>query len=105
MKNSQSLNGYIREHIVEFEARLSVGIRQEVMIEELKTKGYITTLQGLRNALFLARKRDMAKPKKPKGKLLEIEPTVEKEAPQSTRSKTSGFQYGDTKKINESDLY
>lgn len=57
LKRSQSLAGYIRQHLDELEARLEFGVRQEVLVAELETLGYRTTLKGFRNFLYRARLR------------------------------------------------
>lgn len=69
MKPPQSLAGYIRQHLKELEERLEVGVRQEVIVAELESHGYKTTLKGFRNFLYRARiratKKAVAAPTKP----------------------------------------
>lgn len=61
MKKTQSLAGYIRERLAQYEDRLAIGIRQEVILEELAQAGYETTIYTLRTLLSRARKqRDAA---------------------------------------------
>lgn len=57
MKKEQSLAGVIRERLESIEARLAVGIRQEVLLAELAEAGYETSLSNFRNELWRARKR------------------------------------------------
>lgn len=56
MKKPQSLAGLIRQRLADIEARLEVGIRQEVIVDELATEGHLTSLQNFRNELWRARK-------------------------------------------------
>lgn len=56
MKKQQSFAGVIRQRLADIEARLEVGIRQEVIIGELKEEGYETSLANFRNELWRARK-------------------------------------------------
>lgn len=56
MKKQQSFAGVIRQRLGDIEARLEVGIRQEVIIGELKAEGYETSLANFRNELWRARK-------------------------------------------------
>jgi hypothetical protein len=55
MNKKQSLAGVIRERLTTIESRLEFGIRQEVLISELKEEGFDTTLATFRNALLRAR--------------------------------------------------
>lgn len=55
-KPPQTLNGVIRERLEDIEKRLAFGVRQEVILDELRTLGYETTIDTLRNALWRARK-------------------------------------------------
>jgi hypothetical protein len=55
MSKKQSLAGVIRERLTTIESRLEFGIRQEVLISELKEEGFETTLATFRNALLRAR--------------------------------------------------
>lgn len=56
MKKPQSLAGVIRQRLADIEARLEVGVRQEVIIDELASEGHQTSLQNFRNELWRARK-------------------------------------------------
>lgn len=56
MKKPQSLAGTIRQRLAEIEARLEVGVRQEVILGELAALGHQTSLQNFRNELWRARK-------------------------------------------------
>lgn len=114
MKKTQSLAGYIREHLAAIEARLDVGIRQEVIVSELATEGYTTTIQGFRNLLYRARKKAASRGLKPPSptqqqpneKESEKKQTEEKSKPENSLKtkleKPAGFQYSGTK--DESDL-
>jgi hypothetical protein len=113
MKKTQSLAGYIREHLAAIEARLDVGIRQEVIVSELATEGYTTTIQGFRNLLYRARKKAASRavkppsptqqqPEKESEKKQPEEKTKPENALKAKLEKPAGFQYRGTK--NESDL-
>jgi len=60
------LAGVIRERKASIEARLAVGVRQEVILAELAAEGYETTLKNFRNELCRARKK-VAAPAAPVG--------------------------------------
>jgi hypothetical protein len=113
MKRSQSLAGYIREHLSELEERLSYGVRQEVFVSELEACGYKTTLKGFRN--FLYRARLDAADKQARGALLPKAPTeahadpvaVFKPIPRPSENpltKSKGFEFVGTSSIAESEL-
>lgn len=58
MKKLQSFDGLVRERLQQIEARLSVGIRQELMVAELVAEGYEqANIKTLRNAIWRARKK------------------------------------------------
>lgn len=114
MKHSQSLAGYIRQHLAEIEARLEVGIRQEVIVSELENIGYKTTLTGFRNFLYRARIHA-----KKRGVVLAIRPEIvakevgistnksttnETKKPEDKLTKSAGFQYTGTIDIKPEDL-
>jgi len=125
---AQSLAGVIRERLASIEARLSVGVRQEVILAELAAEGYETTLKNLRNELCRARKKVQvvapaapvggkaavtaampAKPhsapataRTPEGKGVGT-PKAEK-PPENPLKKSTGFNYGGTKDIDPDDL-
>lgn len=103
-KQSQSLAGVIRERLASIEARLAVGVRQEVILAELAAEGCETTLKNLRNELCRARKRkSKALPAPPVG--LEKGSRAGKEATrENPLKKPTGFNYGGTKDISEDDL-
>lgn len=65
-KHSQSLAGYIRQHLTEIETRLSFGVRQEVIVSELEAIGYKTTVKGFRNFLYRARHQQKITPVQPR---------------------------------------
>lgn len=109
MKQHQSLSGYIREHLASIESRLSVGVRQEVIVQELASQGYQTTPAGFRNLLCRARK------KVAKGQPIKTEKQEQKEdvksapkalpkvenALKAKLEKPAGFQYDGTKDESE----
>lgn len=125
---TQSLAGVIRERLASIEARLSVGVRQEVILAELAAEGYETTLKNLRNELCRARKKVQvvapaapvggkaavtaampAKPhsapvtaRTPEGKGVGT-PKAEK-PPENPLKKSTGFNYEGTKDIDPDDL-
>jgi hypothetical protein len=125
---AQSLAGVIRERLASIEARLSVGVRQEVILAELAAEGYETTLKNLRNELCRARKKVRAvapaapvggkaavkaampaKPhsapvtaRTPEGKGVGA-PKAEK-PPENPLKKSTGFNYEGTKDIDPDDL-
>ena len=115
MKPAQSLAGYIRQHLTELEVRLDVGVRQEVIVAELETHGYKTTLKGFRNFLYRARLRAAKK-----GAIALTTPTTQKEiqnvpiaqapvkpkkeVPQNPLTKNTGFKYKGTLNFDEDDL-
>lgn len=112
MRRSQSLAGYIRQHLHQLEARLEVGIRQEVLIAELEIHGYKTTLQGFRNFLYRARVR--AAEKKAQGKVqprdqpdsrpaAALPPPITR-VPETALTKSKGFEFVGTSEIAESEL-
>lgn len=57
IRRTQSLAGVIRERLASIEARLDVGVRQEVILQELAAMGHEISITYLRDALFRARKR------------------------------------------------
>lgn len=106
MKTDQSLAGYIREHLSTIESRLKIGIRQDVILQELQNVGYPNTrIQTFRNLLYRARKKalknQIEKEKSPK-----IEPStkVEKEK-QNVLKEKKGFVYQGTVEINPDELF
>lgn len=100
MKPKQSLAGYIREHLNEFEARLENGIRQELIVEELAKNGYETTLQTLRNLIYRARKRRLLKAQVDQQRDQKIASTT----PGKKKKHSSSFEYSGTQNLDESDL-
>lgn len=108
MKTDQSLAGYIREHLSTIEARLKVGIRQEVILQELQDVGYPnTTIQTFRNLLYRARKKTLTEPEekeKPKNKLVT---KVEKVKPKEVNvlKEKKGFAYAGTANIDPDELF
>lgn len=58
---SQSLAGYLRQHLGVIETRIANGVRQRQIVDELASLGYVTSLLSLRNALMRARRA--AKPR------------------------------------------
>ncbi|MDS9990836.1 hypothetical protein RAC83_002179 [Xylella fastidiosa] len=115
-KPPQSLSGYIRQHLRELEERLNFGVRQEVILAELKAKGYKTTLKGFRNLLYRARIRAAQNPEEFQTK---VEKKNEKEDAQSLAKKSenkkeevsknplkkkAGFDFKGTNSFDESDL-
>jgi len=112
MKTDQSLAGYIRQHLDVIEARLEVGIRQDVIIRELTEIGYTTTLQSFRNLLYRARKWKQKQVTKETHKSVIKSVIIEEneqnklqqnEVSKSPQSKPTSFQYGNTKP-DESEL-
>ena len=112
---SQSLAGVIRERLVSIEARLAVGIRQDVIVSELAAEGYETTLKNLRNELCRARKRKSEKllsqpseiPKdeyQPINESKVITPPRPEKPPENPLKKPPGFNYTGTQGISEDDL-
>lgn len=74
-KRKQSLAGYVREHLTSIEAQLDVGVRQEVLIEDLAKVGYEgVSLQTFRTVLWRARQSAAAKP--PAAPLQGVKPPV-----------------------------
>jgi hypothetical protein len=113
MKSQQSLAGFIREHLATIEARLDVGIRQEVIVQELAEKGYTTTLPSFRNLIYRARKKAATTPQKNISERIQnnakIEDKIQHKKPaenplESKIKKPTGFQYGGTKILDENDL-
>lgn len=125
---AQSLAGVIRERLASIEARLSVGVRQEVILAELAAEGYETTLKNLRNELCRARKKvrgvapaapvggkaavTAAMPAKPHSAPVTARtpegkgagtPKAEK-PPENPLKKSTGFNYSGTKDIDPDDL-
>jgi hypothetical protein len=112
MKMKQSLAGYIRQHLSELEARLDVGIRQEVIIQELETTGYKTSLQIFRNCLYRARIRAKAREKKSPSpvpaKVKKSGVGTEKPAPTDTPTppdQASGFKVERTADVDTTKLF
>ena len=113
MKSQQSLAGYIREHLAAFEARLEVGVRQDVFIEELKEKGYVTTLANFRNMIYRARQRAAISPSKPQAFIQErtsknqenLTQKNEQKVPDNPLKKSPGFEYRGTHGVDEKNLY
>lgn len=109
MKPSQSLAGYIREHLTVLERRLELGIRQDFIVSELATIGYKTTVKSFRNLLYRARLNALKKPTF-KTQLVEdkknVNESVETKSakPKNPPSKRSGFQYKGTLDVKENDL-
>lgn len=115
MKQKQSLAGYIRQHLAEIEGRLEVGIRQEVIVSELETAGYETTLKGFRNFLYRARIHAKEKGVKVGARATASTTTQEVKKPQESAktvpkkpddplTKSAGFEYTGTKDLNPDDL-
>lgn len=112
---SQSLAGVIRERLASIEARLAVGIRQEVIVSELAAEGYETTLKNLRNELCRARKRKSEKLLSKPSEILKNQdqpieeskvttPPRPEKPPENPLKKPPGFNYTGTKGISEDDL-
>ena len=57
MNKTQTLAGYIREHLDEIELKLYNGILQESIVEEINKNGYNTTAKAFRTYLHRARNR------------------------------------------------
>ncbi|MCW5223633.1 hypothetical protein D5041_21350 (plasmid) [Verminephrobacter aporrectodeae subsp. tuberculatae] len=116
MKPPQSLAGYIRQHLTELEERLEVGIRQEVIVSELATYGYKTTLKGFRNFLYRARiraaQKSVAVPAKNQSQkeqrnapFVASGPDHQKQkSPPNPLTKKSGFDFKGTNSVDENDL-
>lgn len=116
-RQSQSLAGVIRERLATIEARLAVGVRQEVIVAELAAEGYETTLKNLRNELCRARKRSSktlpAQAASDKGSTANMPSRAEskrvatpraEKTPENPLKKPTGFNYGGTKDISLDDL-
>lgn len=116
-RQSQSLAGVIRERLATIEARLAVGVRQEVIVAELAAEGYETTLKNLRNELCRARKRSSktlpAQAAGDKGSTANMPSRAEskrvatpraEKTPENPLKKPTGFNYGGTKDISLDDL-
>jgi hypothetical protein len=108
--HTQSLAGYIRQHIDELEARLEVGVRHEAIVAELKAQGYTTTVKGFRNYLYRARQWAKEKHQRPQPPSKEkpnasspvnLEPPKE-EKPEDPLMKNRGFSFKGT--LDKSDL-
>jgi hypothetical protein len=84
----QSLAGYIRQHLVELEARMEFGTKQAELVEELNALGYATTLPAFRNYLSRARAWRDRKGKEPSTKATTA---ARPAAPKSAGP--SGFEY------------
>jgi hypothetical protein len=52
---NQSFAGYVRQHLPDIEARLSVGVRYVTVHEEFLKLGFDVTLDTFRGALYRAR--------------------------------------------------
>jgi len=52
---TQSLAGYIRQHLDEIETRIDFGTSQSEIVQELNALGYSTTIKAFRNYLSRAR--------------------------------------------------
>lgn len=110
MKQSQSLAGYIRQHLAELEIQLEHGVRQEVLVAELAKQGYQTTPKVFRNLLYRARiwaaKKAALSPVKTKEKTYEenVETKNNKSIknPDNPITKSKGFTYKTD--IDHSDL-
>jgi hypothetical protein len=55
MKTQQTLSGFIRQHLQDFESQLKNGIRQEVIVTGLEAHGYKTSVAVFRNLIWRAR--------------------------------------------------
>lgn len=109
MKKPQSLAGVIRQRLDDIEARLDVGVRQEVIISELAAEGYETSLQNFRNELWRARKRkEQGKETKAVEKAVKNVAATHNKTPAKQvvdpLKKPAGFNYGGTKDASEDDL-
>ncbi|MRD49352.1 hypothetical protein GHT07_18915 [Caenimonas koreensis DSM 17982] len=113
MNRTQSLAGYIREHLSELEERLSFGVRQEVFVSELEARGYKTTLKGFRNFLYRARLGAAQKQVRPPP--IPETPTdapfvtaassrLPPRPPNNPLTKSKGFEFVGTSAIDESEL-
>lgn len=97
MKKNQSLAGFIRERLDAIEQRLSVGIRQEVIVAELIAEGYdTTTIKSFRTLLSRARKQRETAQK------VEVKPATKQPAktetkavkkPETPLTKKPGFEF------------
>lgn len=109
MKTDQSLAGYIREHLTTIEERLKNGIRQEVILQELRQVGYPNTaIQTFRNLLYRARKKASIQPLSKEE--LKENSTVSKNENTKTKDvnvlkEKKGFAYAGTSNINPDDLF
>lgn len=109
MKTDQSLAGYIREHLSTIESRLKIGIRQEVILQELQQVGYPNTkIQTFRNLLYRARKKVSIQPLE-KEDLTENKPVSKVEKikikDSNVLKEKKGFAYAGTSKIDPDDLF
>lgn len=60
MNARQSTAGIVRERLAQFEQRIAVGVRLEVLIDELNAEGLRVSYKTFRNALSLARHKRSA---------------------------------------------
>lgn len=111
-KPPQTLNGVIRERLEDIERRLAFGVRQEVILEELRSQGYeTTTIDTLRNALWRARKwrerQSVVVPsvESPNTPARTQNPTTpQAKSPENPLKKSAGFLYKGSKAANKDDL-
>lgn len=101
----QSLAGVIRQRLADIEARLEVGIRQEVIVEELAAEGHQTSLQNFRNELWRARKwrEKKATAQIPSASPIPVQPSFQKAAanPVTKKALDSKSVFGDLTKHSE----
>lgn len=111
MNKTQSLAGYIREHLSSYEERLAIGIRQEVIVKELAEAGYETNVFTLRTLLSRARKKRDKQLQKAAGpapalpagaRPVEAKPAVKKQ--DNPLTKPAGFDAQALKNSKDSDL-
>lgn len=116
-KRLQSLAGYLREHLATIERQLSVGVRQEAIVDELAKAGFNTTLKNFRNELCRARKKTPSpppltsggksadqRPESPK-KPQEASEKSPAKSPSNPLKESRGFDYQSSLGVSDSELF
>ena len=85
----QSFSGYVREHLVEIERKLGVGIRYTAVLRECVAQGFEVSLDTFRVTLYRARlKRDGVKSRK-EGRAVKVKDETPKVATVATAKATA----------------
>lgn len=119
-KRQQSIAGYMREHLATIEGKLSIGVKQETIVEELEKAGFKTTLKNFRNELCRARKKNPSPATPPplpsggkttvqkpqnlnKSQDTSVVPTAKK--PSNPLKESRGFDYQSSLSVSDSELF